>query len=162
MRPTEIPRRLSLSLVVISLALTVPSFRNSLLSDELAAGSRQLIALIRSCRTKAAMEQTPYLLRMDSSGRTVWYEREQEEDTNLQGQEKQTIRLPEGIRVQRVKQATAPSTLDPMRDGLWISSQGYMDATLIQLADRSNNGISLFLSPFLQNIRVEDGFSDLD
>ena len=148
-------------LISISLGLSLPSLRQSLITDQLAAGSRKVISLIQSGRSMAVRENEPYIIRQDPVNRTVWYEQAEidedgEETTEATPPLRSSITLPEGIRIQRIQQANAGDKHNPEKEGLWISRQGYMDKTTIQLVDGDNNSINLLISPFLQRIKILD------
>lgn len=144
-------------LISISLGLSVPAIRNSLLTDQLAAGSRKIISLIKSARSKAVMNQQPYLIYLDPAEQKLWYQTVSGGDDSSTTTEHPSITLPSGIRVLDIKQASGGSKQNPASDGLWISKQGYMDQTAIQLSDGSNRSVSLLISPFLHTIQVLDG-----
>lgn len=147
-------------LISISLAMSVPSLRTSMVSDQLAAGSRKIISLITSCRSRAIMDHEPHLIFFDPAEQKLWYQKaskKEEEATNHH-----SVTLPSGIRIEEIKQASGGSEQDPMKDGLWVSKQGYMDKTLIRLIDTKNKSINLLISPFLFTIQTTDGPVDFD
>ncbi len=140
-------------LISISLGLSIPSLRSSLMTDELAAGSRKVISLIKSSRAKAVTEQQAHLIFYDPAEHKLWYQ--------LADQEKSTesaasITLPAGVSIQEIKQAGAGSGHDTMSKGIWISREGYMDKTAIELVDKENNTLTLLVSPFLPVITVTE------
>lgn len=143
-------------LISISLGLAVPAIRNSLVTDQLAAGSRKIISLIKSARSKAVMTQQPYLIFLDPAEQRLWYQPVAGEDESSTA-EHPSITLPSGIRVLDIKQAGGGREENPASNGLWISKQGYMDKTAIQLSDGNNKSVSLLISPFLPTIQVLDG-----
>lgn len=148
-------------LISISLGLSIPSIRSSLLSDDLASGSRKVISLVKSCRAKAMSDQKPYLIFYDSAEHTLWYRQaEQKETQELTA--RSSITLPATVEVREIKQAAGSSDKDPAKDGIWVSKQGYVDQTAIYLSDDGNNNLSLLISPFLPTIKVVEGSIDFD
>ncbi len=148
-------------LISISLGLAIPSLRQSLVTDQLAAGSRKCISLIRSGRSMAARENVPYIIRFDPVNRTVWYEPAEivdEEETSAEATTplRSSVTLPDTVRIQKIQQANAGDKHNPEKEGLWISRQGYMDKTMIQLVDADNNSINLLIAPFLHRIQILD------
>lgn len=141
-------------LISISLGLSIPSLRNSLMSDELAAGSRKVISLIKSSRAKAVTDQEAYLIFYDSAARKLWYQQADEEKT---ADASASITLPADVYIQEIKQASGGNAQDAMNTGIWISREGYMDKTAIQLVDKENNSLNLLISPFLPTITISDG-----
>ena len=151
-------------LISISLAMSVPSLRTSIVSDQLAAGSRKVISLITSSRSKAIRDHEAQLIFFDSSEQKIWYQKAEKTDENTEEitANHHFVTLPSGIRIDEIKQANGGSEQDPMKDGLWVSKQGYMDKTIIRLTDNNNKSISLQISPFLLNIKTSDGSVNFD
>jgi prepilin-type N-terminal cleavage/methylation domain-containing protein len=147
-------------LITISLAMSVPNLRTSLVSDQLAAGSRKIISLITSSRSRAVMNHEPYLIFFDPAEQKIWYRKAGDKGDEIIS--RHSVTLPSGIRIEEIKQASGGSEQDPMKDGLWISKQGYMDKTLIRLIDTKNRSINLLISPFLFTIETTDGPVDFD
>ncbi len=143
-------------LISISLALSVPSLRSSLVTDQLAAGSRKVISLVKSARSKAVMNQDPYLIFLDPAEQKLWYQKASG-DEEVTAAAHPSITLPSGVRILTIQQESAGKDHDPVADGIWISRQGYMDKTVIHLVDRENRSISLLISPFLHTIQAVDG-----
>jgi len=140
-------------LISISLGLSIPSLRSTLITDDLASGSRKVISLIKSARAKAVTNREPYLIFYDSAERKLWYRKANAADAS---DAHSSITLPAGVRIEEIKQASEKSGRNPALDGLWISKQGYMDETGIQLTDKGNSILSLLISPFLPDIQVTD------
>lgn len=143
-------------LISISLVLSVPSLRNSLVSDQLAAGSRKIISLVKSARNKAVTTRRPYLILFDPTEQRLWYREADADDTEEGEPRGPSVTLPSGIRIVEIKQAGGGQKLDPAKTGIWISKQGYMDKTAIRLNDGSDKSLSLLVSPFLPTIKVLD------
>jgi len=144
-------------LISISLAISIPSLRNSLLTDNLAAGSRKVISLVKSGRAHAITNREAYLILYDSAERKLWYQPANAEEPS---ETRSSITLPTGVRIEQIKQSNEKSKRDPVKDGVWISKQGYMDTTDIQLTDDANNRITLLIAPFLPDIKVKEGAID--
>ncbi|MCF8055894.1 MAG: prepilin-type N-terminal cleavage/methylation domain-containing protein [Desulfocapsa sp.] len=141
-------------LISISLGLSIPSLRSTLTSDDLAAGSRKVISLVKSSRAKAVTDQEAYLIFYDSAERKLWYQKADDEKTT---DTSAAITLPSDVYIQDIKQAGGGSAQDTMNSGIWISREGYMDKTVIQLADMEGKSLNLVISPFLPTINVTEG-----
>ncbi len=118
-----------------------------------------MISLIKSSRAKAIAEQKPYLIFYNPAQRELWYQQADEEKQNS-APARASITLPGKIRIHEIKQATGSSDQDPAKNGIWISKQGYMDRTAIQLVGSGDNSISLLVSPFLPTIKIVEGTID--
>jgi len=159
-------------LITISLAVSIPTLRSSLLTDQLAAGSRKVISLLTSARGRAARDGVPQLISFDLSERKIWYEavpdresldgEENTEEMEGTGPVRSQILLPEGIRIEEISQAGGGDDYDPLKDGLWVSKQGYMDKTFIRLSDEDNETLYLLIMPFFFDIAVKDEFLGFD
>ena len=150
-------------LITVSLAFSVPNIRQALVIDQLAASSRKVIALIKEVRNLAVQKQHPYLIHFDLDGKKIWYQQDIPTAKNEKEPENPhpTIQLPSSVRLQDVQTGTA----DKKTSGevaLWINRQGYMDQTILHLADDQNNIISIVLSPFLSTIKAYDTYISLE
>lgn len=145
-------------LISISLAMSVPSLRNSLVTDSLASGSRKVVSLVTSARSAAVTSQEAHIIFFDSAEQRIWYKKVSADTEEGEGDvhkiRRSSITLPEGVRVDEVKQATGSTDYNPLKDGLWISERGYMDRTIIRLVDTKQRSINLLISPFLLTIRI--------
>ncbi|MBU0946281.1 MAG: hypothetical protein KKE53_17750 [Proteobacteria bacterium] len=144
-------------LISISLALALPTVRNSLMTDQLASGSRKIISLIKSARSKAVMTRQPYLIFLDPAEQRLWYQEAGGDREEPSAAVHPSITLPAGVHILDIKQANSGNDQNALSNGLWISKQGYMDKTAIHLGDGSDKSISLLISPFLHTIQVLDG-----
>jgi hypothetical protein len=147
----------------------MPTLRSAFTGDELAAGARKVISLITSARGRAARDGVPQLVFYEDSSRELWYEpvkeegeEDKEEKEDVGSQRRSLVTLPEGIRINEIKQAGGRDDANPLRDGLWISKQGYMDRTFIRLTDEGNVSIYLIINPFYFDVQVVDEFFGFD
>lgn len=164
-------------LITISLAVGVPSFRQALVVDELAASSRMVIALVREARITAANTQTPQQLFVDLDKGRVWFAADtqpaqatQKKSTSDQQTERDAVpepatgaavvRLMRPVRFQDV-QSGGPDRKNGGTIPLWISPQGYMEPAMLHLTD-DQEVISLSLSPFHDTIKTHDQYVGLE
>ena len=59
-------------LISISLALAIPNLRRSMVTDELASGSRKIISLIKSSRARAVTSHKAFLICYDAAEGRLW------------------------------------------------------------------------------------------
>ncbi len=150
-------------LISVSLAFSVPNIRQALVIDQLAASSREIIAIIKEVRTLAAQEQQPYLLYFDLNGKKIWYEPDMGEENSNKEPEAASpnIELLPSVHFQDIVCGTA-GKITSGEVSLWINEQGYMDQTILHLADDEDDVISLVLSPFLSTIKAYDTYISLE
>ncbi len=142
-------------LVSISLAFAIPNLRNNLVTDELASGSRKVISLVKSSRSRAVSQHKAFFIFYDVSEGKFWYQ--PEETTDESKIAPPSITLPPGIQIRKVTQANTIENKKSKQNSIWISKQGYMDKTAIELIDKDNKSISLLISSFLPTIKVIEG-----
>lgn len=149
-------------LITISLAFSLPSFRQAMVVDQLAAGSRKLISLIREVRLLAAQTQQPYLIHFDLDRKKIWYQPDlpESKEEHTQASSKPGIELPASIRLQ--VQTVTTGKQQSGQTTLWVNGQGYMEQTILRLADDRDKVISLVILPFLSTIKAHDTSIDLE
>ncbi len=151
-------------LITVSLAFSVPNLRQAFVVDQLAAGSRKIIALIQEVRNRAAQEQHPYVIHFDLDRKKIWYQPDVVVPKGAKEQETThapTITLPSSVRLQDIQ----TGTVEKKGAGdvvLWINPLGYMDQTILHLVDDRDNTISLELSPFHSTIKAYDTYISLE
>lgn len=153
-----------LALIGIMLVVSVPTLQNTLLDDRLKGTCRKIIGLVNSVRELAAREQQPYFLNIDRNENRIWYEKDMEAGTE-EGQEKteededrQELNIPEEIRISEIWTRSEGEYSDD-QGRIWVSSKGYMDQTVLHVTDDDGNVISLHFSPFLDNVRLYDEYT---
>ncbi len=151
-------------LITVSLAFSVPNIRQALVIDQLAASSRKVIALIKEVRYLAAQEQQPYLIHFDLDRGKIWYQQDiyEQQEENEQTVTFPGIQFPPSVHIQDVQTGEETEKKSSGEASLWINKQGYMDQTILHLADDHDNIISLELSPFLNTIKAHDSYIGLE
>ena len=150
-------------LITVSLAFSVPNLRQALVIDQLAANSRKVIALIKEVRNLAAQKQQPYLIYFDLDRKKIWYQQDvpaSKEEKNYENPHP-SIQFPSSVRIQDLQIGTA----EKKSSGeviIWVNKQGYLEQTILHLADDQDNVISLRLSPFYSTIKAYDTYISLE
>ncbi len=149
------------ALIGIMLSLSIPSLRTTFFSDPLKTTARRLIGLVNGVRELAVREQQPYLLHINQGEKRIWYEREDKKEkkdkkANMEDDKRhrQELRLPEGITISAVWMGKDDSLQD--QTTLWITKQGYMMQTLIQIEDDAGNNLKVQFFPFLDSAVIAD------
>lgn len=153
-------------LITVSMAFSVPSLRQAMVVDQLAASSRKVIALVKEVRTLAAQEQQPYLIHVDLDREKIWYQQDIPDSKDSKEKKEPAtpqpgIQLPPSVHLQDIQSGT-PEKKTSGEVALWINRQGYMDQAIFHLADDQDNIISLVLSPFLGTIKAHDTYINLE
>ena len=149
------------ALIGIMLSLSIPSLRTTFFSDPLKTTARKLIGLVNGVRELAVRQQQPYLLHINQMEKRVWYEREDKKDKidkkdNMvdEKRHKQELRFPESVILSRVWTGKDDSSQD--QTTIWITKQGYMKQTLIQIEDDAGNNLKVQFFPFLDSAVIAD------
>lgn len=155
-------------IISITLIVSIPALRDTLLTDPLKTTSRKIIGTVRSLREEAIREQQPYVLSFNLEEKRLGYQKANEQDRgredtfvsqDYKSREKE-IELPESVHIMDIwTKSDGKQSQGTIK--LWISPQGYMDKTVIHITDDSDT-ISIFFSPFLGSIKVVDGYADLE
>ena len=150
-------------LISISLAFSVPNLRQALVVDQLAAQSRKVMALIKEVRNLAAEKQQSYLITFDLDRKKIWYQRDlpASKDEIKHGNPHPTIEFPSSVRIQDLQIGT-PEKKTSGEVAFWVNRQGYVEPTILHLADDQNHIISLELSPFFGTIKAYDTYISLE
>lgn len=150
-------------LISISLAFSVPNLRQALVIDQLAAGSRKVIALIKEVRNLAAEKQQAYLITFDLDRKKIWYQQDLPASKDKKPQENPhpTIQLPSSVRIQDIQTGTTEKKTSG-EIALWVNRQGYVEPTVLHLSDDQDHIISLVLSPFFGTIKAYDTYISLE
>ena len=148
-------------LISITLAVTVPTMRDSLVTNDLKTATRKIIGTIRELREDAVREQQSYTIYFDMEKNRVWYAKDdnkarEEQTTSL----KSEVQLPSAVRILDIwTKSDGSQSLGTA--SLWISRQGYMDMTVIHITNDSDT-MTISFSPFLSSIKVVDGYAEFE
>jgi len=153
-----------IALIGIMLVVSIPTLQNTLLDDRLKGTCRKIIGLVNSVRELAAREQHPYFLNIDKNENRIWYEKDveveaaEEEGVTEETEGRQELNIPDEIGVSEIWTRSEGEFSDD-QSRIWISSKGYMDQTVLHVTDDDDNIISLHFSPFLDNVRLYDEYT---
>ncbi|MEA2039992.1 MAG: type II secretion system protein [Thermodesulfobacteriota bacterium] len=148
-------------LIGSTLALAIPRFRYSLLTDDLKSTTRKLTAIIKNLRNQAVREQNSLTLHFDLGSNRFWIDSEDmTEEERLLIREKATS-LPSGVRILDVwsnikgKKMAGEATI-------LFNKKGYMQPSAIHLGSEDGSKFTLVLSPFLRKVTVLKGYLDFE
>jgi Tfp pilus assembly protein FimT len=149
-------------IISLTLVVSIPALRDTLLTDPLKTTARKIIGTVRSLREDAIREQQAYVLTFDLAEKRIRYQKEGDQNPEKAAGDdgNMGMELPSSVHIMDIwtksdgKQNKGTITL-------WISPQGYMDKTVVHITDDSDT-ISILFSPFLGSIKVVDGYVDLE
>ena len=145
-------------LIGMMLLIAVPRVRDTLLSDDLKATTRQIVGAARELRNEAVREQLDYVLHLDLNQPGFWT---YSADTTAEKRaeiRKGAIRFPEGIRIAGVRH---PEEVRKTEGEALIRffRKGYMEPTVVHLV-KDDRAFTLVFNPFLQAVSVYEKYVD--
>ncbi len=148
------------ALAVLFLSLSLPTLRNNLYINELDSTARKIVGTVQALRNTAVREHKAYLLHFDIDENRIWHELDGNIDPFGDEPKPGTI-LPEGIQIDEI-QTHSQGKINLGEMTLWISKQGYMDQTVVNLSDGDDKKISLVFSPFSGSAKVYDEYVEIE
>ena len=150
-----------LGMLGIMLVVTVPKFRQALVTNELKSATRKIIGLVDGLRDKAIRENKDYLLHIEIEDNRFWVA-----DAKTTEEERSLARdngfvLPPDVEVIDVwlisqgKQAVGEITIR-------FNRKGYVEKSAIHLGDEDGDRMSLVLAPFLAEVKTYDTYVDME
>ena len=148
-------------LIGLMMALTVPRFRYALLTDDLKAATRKLVAMIKGIRSEAIREQKGLVLNFDLESNRFWLESEaMSEEERLDSQEKASA-LPEGVRFLDIW-LKGEGKKQGGETAIRFHKKGYVQPSAIHLSSEDGRELTLVLSPFLGRVQVLEKYVDFE
>jgi prepilin-type N-terminal cleavage/methylation domain-containing protein len=146
-------------LIGLTVLLTVPRFRYSLLTDDLKGTVRRMVGTIRSVKNEAVREHQAFMLHFDLETNRLWVEPTKATDEELAVAHANAVELPEGVRVMDVWSRGKGKTAVG-QTAIRITEKGYLEPSVIHLGAQDGRQFTLILSPFLGKVEVLDKYVD--
>jgi type II secretory pathway pseudopilin PulG len=140
-------------LIGLTLALTVPRFRASLLTDNLKKTVRRVVGTVRTLRNDAIREHKVYRLHFDLASNRVWADSADMTEEGVTEARDQGLELPEGVRIMDVWRSNAGKETGGEAT-IHFSTKGYIEPSAIHLEADDGRQVTLVLSPFLGRVKV--------
>lgn len=146
-------------LIGLTVLLTVPKFRYSLLTDDLKGTVRKMVGTIRTLRNEAVRERQAFMLHFDLEANRLWVESTKATDEELAEAHSNAFQLPEGVRIMDVwtigrgKQAGGDTAIR-------FTEKGYVEPSVIHMKAMDGREFTLILSPFLGKVEVLEEYVD--
>jgi general secretion pathway protein H len=154
---------LTVVLVLIGLVFTItmPRFRDQILSDTLKSTTRKMMYKIMDLRNEAISEHKAYFLVFDLESNRYWVEYEDITPEDLAHARENADAFPEGVRVLDIwfkgkgKEMTGETTIK-------FTRQGYVQQSVIHLGSEDGRKFTLVLSPFLGRVKVLEDYIEFE
>ncbi len=158
---TLIELTLVVFLVGVMLAISIPNFRYSLLTDGLKSTTRKIIGLVKGIRNEAIREQKTYLFNIDLESNLLWVESADMDEEEKELAKAKAFELPQGIWIMDVWRRGKGKKMDG-EIAIPFNKKGYTEQTLLHLGAEDGREFTLFLSPFLGSIKSYDKYVDIE
>ncbi|MFC1867510.1 Tfp pilus assembly protein FimT/FimU [Thermodesulfobacteriota bacterium] len=143
------------------LSLTIPRFRNVILTDNLKSVSRKMVGTIMGLRNDAIREHKDYDLRFDLESNRFWIDSPfMTEEERVIAREK-AFTLPEGIRIIDIW-FKGKGKITSGETGIRISKKGYVRPSVIHLGSEDGRKFTFVLSPFISKIKILENYLDFE
>jgi len=155
----------TLMIISVILALTLPKIGNAVYSSDLKRSIRQIRAILSVARSNAAMERIPRRVVCDITKAEIHIEREVSKDEDGQSilhYEKdnsilnRTYKFPEGVRIEDVITETGQKELEG-EAYLRIGANGMITGNIIHLR-KGDEKYTLFINPLTGNVTIDEGY----
>ncbi len=147
-------------LIGLTLVLTVPRFRYSIVTDDLKATVRQMIGTIRGLRNEAIREYKIYRLHFDLESNRLWVESTSMTEEERAEAYKKAFQLPEGVRILDVWRRETGKKMAG-QTAIHFTKKGYVERSIIHLAAEDGRKFTLVLSPFLGKVKVHEKYVEV-
>lgn len=147
-------------LLSIFLVVSVPSLRQSVLNDPLRRDARKLIGALKNVRLQAKTEQQALIVYCDLDDGRIWYGTDNPVVTEGESEIDVQLTLSEDVSIRSVMDNSG-ELVDRGIAELWVSSRGYMEKSVVHL-ESDGEEITLLIETFVPDIRVIDGYAELE
>lgn len=146
-------------IIGLTVLLTVPRFRYSLMTDDLKGTVRRMVGTIRSVKNEAVRERRAFMLHFDFETNSVWVEPTKATEEELAAAHANAVELPKDVRVMDVWSRGKGKTAVG-QTAIRITEKGYLEPSVIHLGAEDGREFTLILSPFLGKVEVLDKYVD--
>jgi len=148
-----------LVVIGIMLSITIPKFRQALVSDSLNTTSLRLIGLVQDLRERAISSQVSYTLHFDIPHKSIWYVASDASEAEQETAREKAYELPDDIRIEDIWSWRSGTFYDEA--AILISRKGYIEQAMIHLESDDGREISLELTPFLGSVKIHEGYVEI-
>jgi prepilin-type N-terminal cleavage/methylation domain-containing protein len=150
-----------IALIGMILAISVPRFQYSLITDNLKSVTRRMIGVVKEIRDDAVREQKAYFLHLDLESNKLWVEYPGMGQEEREMAKERAFTLPEDIRIMDVWGEERGKQVDG-EAAIRFTKKGYVEYTAIHLGAEDGRVFTLILSPFLGTIKSHDTYVDIE
>lgn len=149
-----------LVLLGLMFGLTVPRFREAMLTDSLDATSLKLIGLVQDLRERAVSGQISYMLHFDIREKKIWAIAGNATEEEKEEARQRAFSLPPDVKIQDIWSWSSGKFFN--EGFIRFSRKGYVEQSMIHLQSEDGRELSLELTPFLGSIKIHEGYVDFN
>jgi prepilin-type N-terminal cleavage/methylation domain-containing protein len=148
-------------LIGLTLTLTIPRFRDTLLTDDLKTTTRKMVGMINNLRNDAISEQRDYILRFDLGLNRIWIDSPAMNETERTMAREKAFNLAKGVRILDIQFKGEEKTMAG-ETGIRVNKRGYVQPSVIHLRSEDEKGFTLVLRPFLGRVNILENYVDIE
>lgn len=159
---------LSIVLLLISLIsfISLPRLGDFLFQTDLKDAARSLKTVVYFLRSKSIVAHSPTVLHLDLDRRLYWGDfAEREDQQHSRGKAKPVLvpprNLPDGIRFVDASNINTPKKNSGLLSSSF-NSKGALEETVIHLADRRSNIMTIIVNAFTGTFSIYDEYVDVE
>jgi general secretion pathway protein H len=150
-----------IGLLGLMLVMTVPRFRQALMTNELKASTRKIVGLVQRVRDKAIRDHSAYLLHIEIGANRFWVTADGSSAEVITLAKDNGFTLPSEVRVLDVW-LRSRGKLIAGEVVIRCSRKGYVEQSVIHLGAEEGDRMSLVLTPFLGEIKTYEGYHEIE
>ncbi|MCP4683153.1 MAG: prepilin-type N-terminal cleavage/methylation domain-containing protein [Desulfobacterales bacterium] len=148
-------------LIGMTMGLTIPRFRQAVLTDPLKGATRKMVGIIKGIRSEAIQRHKVYSLYFDLESDLFWIEPDDIGEEERELVRSKAASLPGDVRVRDVRiNGKGKKTVGEA--AIRFNEKGYIQGSLIHLNSADGREFTLMLSPFLGKVKVFDKYVDIE
>ena len=149
-----------LALIGLMLIVSVPRFRQTVLTDSINSTARKIVGQVKTLRNRTIREQKTGFFHFDLVQQKFWVTTESENEELLAAAREDAYLLPSGVRITDVwSQSQGRITEGEVL--VRFSRKGYVEPVIIHLESEDDKKLSLVLNPFLGTIKIYEKYIDM-
>ncbi|MDY6951747.1 MAG: type II secretion system protein [Thermodesulfobacteriota bacterium] len=165
LKPSQAYTLVELTVVIfmigLMLAFTIPRIQHNLLSDDLKAATRRMIAVVRNLKDMAVRDQKVYRLHVDMESDCFWVEWDAITLEEQEEARENASRLPGEVRILDIcrRQTGKKDMGDAV---IHFTPRGYVEYAVIHLGRDEERAHTIVLSPFVGTIKTHDTYVEIE
>ncbi len=148
-----------LALIGLMLIVSIPRFRQTLLTDSLNSTARKIVGQVKTLKNRTIREQKTGFFHFDLMEQRYWVTTESDNETLLASARENAYQVPSSVRISDVwSQSHGKKSEGEVL--VRFNKKGYVEPVIIHL-ESDDKKMSLVLNPFLGTIKIYEKYIDM-